>query len=200
MPSLSVKEAYLLTFTAMAWGAGLKLFNTHLRADCSPFLRPGRSVEVSMHHLYPLSLCPTPGHWCSKIEACVHIWYPSFCGCCPGDSSLDSLALLTSRACVHRFKRTNNPKRSTLRHIIITMSKVKDKEKILKAVIGKQTYIQGNFVRLSDFSAETLQAGREWHDMTYSQSTERKKMPNQVYSTWQSYPSRQVKVKGFHHH
>lgn len=41
------------------------------------------------------------------------------------------------------------------------MSKVKDKEKILKAVRGKQTYIQGNFVRLSDFSAETLQAGRE---------------------------------------
>ena len=50
-----------------------------------------------------------------------------------------------------------NPKRAISRHIIIKMSKVKDKEKILKAARGKQivTY-QGNPIRLSaDFSAET---------------------------------------------
>ena len=44
------------------------------------------------------------------------------------------------------------------------MTKIKDKEKILK---GKATTsIQGNIHRLSvDFSAETLQARREWHDI-----------------------------------
>ena len=47
------------------------------------------------------------------------------------------------------------------------MAKIKDKERILKAARGKQqvTY-KGTPIRISaDFSAETLQARREWHDI-----------------------------------
>ena len=54
-----------------------------------------------------------------------------------------------------------------LRHILIKLKKIKDKEKILKAAREKQqiTY-KGIPIRLSaDFSAETLQARREWHDI-----------------------------------
>ena len=56
-----------------------------------------------------------------------------------------------------------NPKRNTLRHIIIKLSKIKYKEKILKAAKGKQqiTY-KGIPIRLTaDLSAETLQTRRE---------------------------------------
>ena len=47
------------------------------------------------------------------------------------------------------------------------MAKIKDKEKLLKAAREKQkiTY-KGTPIRLTaDFSAETLQARREWHDI-----------------------------------
>ena len=60
-----------------------------------------------------------------------------------------------------------NPKRNTLRHILIKLSKIKYKEKILKAAREKQqiTY-KGIPVRLTaDRSAETLQARREWQDL-----------------------------------
>ena len=55
-----------------------------------------------------------------------------------------------------------DPKRSTPRHVLIKMSKVKDKERILKAAREKQrvTY-KGVPIKLSaDFSKETLQARR----------------------------------------
>ena len=55
-----------------------------------------------------------------------------------------------------------DPKRTTPRHIIIKMPKVKDKERILKAATEKErvTY-KGIPIRLSaDFSKETLQARR----------------------------------------
>ena len=47
------------------------------------------------------------------------------------------------------------------------MTKIKDKEKILKAAREeKQITYKGIPIRLStDFSAETLQARREWHDI-----------------------------------
>ena len=47
------------------------------------------------------------------------------------------------------------------------MAKIKDKEKILKAVKEKQQVMYKETpIRLSaDFSAETLQARREWHDI-----------------------------------
>ena len=59
-----------------------------------------------------------------------------------------------------------NPQRNIPRHIVIKMTKIKGKEKILKAAREKQqiTY-KGTLIRLSaDFSAETLQTRREWHD------------------------------------
>ena len=59
------------------------------------------------------------------------------------------------------------PKRTILRHIIIKMPKVKEKERILKAARGKQlvTY-RGVPTRLSaDFSKETLQARRDWQEV-----------------------------------
>ena len=55
-----------------------------------------------------------------------------------------------------------NPRRNTLRHTVIKLTKIKDK--ILKATREKQqiTY-KGTPIRLSaDFSAETLQARRGW--------------------------------------
>ena len=60
-----------------------------------------------------------------------------------------------------------NPRRNTPRHIVIKLTKIKDKEKLLKATREKQqiTY-NGTPIRLTaDFTAETLQARREWHDI-----------------------------------
>ena len=60
-----------------------------------------------------------------------------------------------------------NPRRNTPRHILIKLSKIKYKEKILKATTEKQqvTY-KGILIRLTaDLSAETLQARKEWHDI-----------------------------------
>ena len=60
-----------------------------------------------------------------------------------------------------------NPNRTIPRHIIIKMAKVKDKERILKAAREKQRdNYKANPIRLSvDFSAETLQARREWQNI-----------------------------------
>uniref|UniRef100_A0A8D0VUD7 L1 transposable element RRM domain-containing protein n=1 Tax=Sus scrofa TaxID=9823 RepID=A0A8D0VUD7_PIG len=58
-----------------------------------------------------------------------------------------------------------NPGRNTPRHMLIQLTKIKDKKNILKAAREKKkiTY-KGIPTRLSaDFSAETLQARREWH-------------------------------------
>ena len=60
-----------------------------------------------------------------------------------------------------------NTRRNTPRHVLIKLTKIKFKEKTLKAAREKQkiTY-KGNPIRLSaDFSAETLQAIREWQDI-----------------------------------
>ena len=60
-----------------------------------------------------------------------------------------------------------NPRRNLPRHILIKLSKIKYKDKILKAARKKQqiTY-KGISIRLTaDLSAETLQARREWQDM-----------------------------------
>ena len=56
------------------------------------------------------------------------------------------------------------PRRNTLRHILIKLTKIKDKEKLLKVTREKQqiTY-KGTPIRLTaDFSAETLHARKEW--------------------------------------
>ena len=60
-----------------------------------------------------------------------------------------------------------NPGKNTPRHILIKLTKIKFKEKILKAAREKQkiTY-KGIPIRLSaDISAESLQARREWQDI-----------------------------------
>ena len=52
-------------------------------------------------------------------------------------------------------------------HILIKLTKIKHKERILKAAREKQQVMyKGNPKRLSaDISAETLQARREWQDI-----------------------------------
>ena len=58
-------------------------------------------------------------------------------------------------------------RRNTPRHIIITLPKIKDKERILKAAREKKTVTyKGVPIRLSaDFSKETLQARRGWKEV-----------------------------------
>ena len=60
-----------------------------------------------------------------------------------------------------------NARRNTPRHIAIKLVKIKDKENLLKAAREKwQITYKGTPIRLTaDFSAETLQAKREWHDI-----------------------------------
>ena len=60
-----------------------------------------------------------------------------------------------------------NPRRNKHRYLVIELTKVKDKDTILKATSKKQqiTYKETP-VRLSaDFSTETLQARKEWHNI-----------------------------------
>ena len=54
-------------------------------------------------------------------------------------------------------------RRNTPRHILIKLTKIKDKEKILKVYREKkQIAYRGTLIRLlADFSAETLQTRRE---------------------------------------
>ena len=58
-------------------------------------------------------------------------------------------------------------KRTTPRHIIIKMPKVRDKERILNAAREKETITyKGVPIRLSaDFSKEILQARRDWQEV-----------------------------------
>ena len=68
---------------------------------------------------------------------------------------------------VQRVPYRINPRRNMPRNILIKLSKIKYKEKILKAAREKQqiTY-KGIPIRLTaDLSAETLQARREWQDI-----------------------------------
>ena len=67
----------------------------------------------------------------------------------------------------HRPSNTRDPRKTTPRHIVIKLAKIKDKDRLLKAARerSKITY-KGKPIRLtSDFSEETLQARREWHDV-----------------------------------
>ena len=66
-----------------------------------------------------------------------------------------------------RVPKKLDSRRSTPRHIIIKLPKMKDKERILKAPRGKKrvTY-KGVPIRLSaNFSKETLQARRGWKEV-----------------------------------
>ena len=60
-----------------------------------------------------------------------------------------------------------NTRRNMQRHTVIKLTKIKDKETLLKATREKRkiTY-KGNPIGLTaDFSAENLQVRREWHDI-----------------------------------
>ena len=66
-----------------------------------------------------------------------------------------------------RVPKKLDPRKHTLRHIIITLAKMKDKERILKAARGKETVTyKGLPIKLSaDFSNETLQARKGWKEV-----------------------------------
>ena len=61
-----------------------------------------------------------------------------------------------------------DPRKHIPGHIIITLPKMKDKERILKAAREKETVTyKGVSIRLSaDFSKETLQARRGWKEVS----------------------------------
>ena len=76
-------------------------------------------------------------------------------------------AIATQVQEAHRVPGRINPRRNTPRHIVSKLTKIKDKEKLLKATREKRqiTYM-GTPIRLTaDFSAKTLQARREWRDI-----------------------------------
>ena len=60
-----------------------------------------------------------------------------------------------------------NPRKNTLRHIVIKLVNIIDKEKVLKATKEEYQIIhRGTPIRLSaDFSPKTLQTRREWQDI-----------------------------------
>ena len=66
-----------------------------------------------------------------------------------------------------RVPKKLDPRRNTPRHIIITLPKIKQKERILEAAREKETVTyKGLPIRLSaDFSKETLQARRDWQEV-----------------------------------
>ena len=66
-----------------------------------------------------------------------------------------------------RVPKKLDPRKNTPRHIIITLLKIKDKERILKAAREKDTVTyKGVPIRLlADFSKETLQARRGWKEV-----------------------------------
>ena len=66
-----------------------------------------------------------------------------------------------------RVPKKLDPRRNTPRHIIITLLKIKQKERILEAAREKETVTyKGLPIRLSaDFSKETLQARKGWKEV-----------------------------------
>ena len=67
-----------------------------------------------------------------------------------------------------RVPKKLDPKKNTPRHIIITLPKIEDKERLLKAAREKETVTyKGVPIRLSaDFLKETLRARRGWKEVS----------------------------------
>ena len=74
-----------------------------------------------------------------------------------------------------RVSNKMDPKKTTPRHIIIKMSKVKDKQRIFKKTREKQRVpYTGVLIRLSaDLSKETFQARRDWQEVFKSDEKQR---------------------------
>ena len=91
-----------------------------------------------------------------------------------------------------------NPKRNTVRYVLIKLAKIKYKEKILKATREKQQITdKGTPIRLSaDSSAETLQDRREWQDI-FRMMKEKNLEPRIFYSERLSYKEIQRRNKIF---
>ena len=68
---------------------------------------------------------------------------------------------------VQRVPKKLDARKHTTRHIVITLPKIKDEERILKAEREKETVTYKQVpIRLSaDFSKETLQARRGWKEV-----------------------------------
>ena len=65
-----------------------------------------------------------------------------------------------------KFELREDPRRNTPRHIIIKLTKIKDKERILKAAREKSVTYRGVPIRLpADFPKETLHARRGWKEV-----------------------------------
>ena len=66
-----------------------------------------------------------------------------------------------------RVPKNLDPRKHTPRHIIITLPKIKEKERLLKAARKKETVsYKGVPIRLSpDFSKDTLKARRGWKEV-----------------------------------
>ena len=80
------------------------------------------------------------------------------------------------------------PKRHMPRHILIKLTKTKHKERLFKAAKEKQqvTY-KGHLICLTaDFSAEILQARREWQDI-YIVMNVKNLQPRSLYLAWISF-------------
>ena len=86
-----------------------------------------------------------------------------------------------------RVQKKLDPRRNTPRHIIITLPKIKDKERILKEAREKETVTyKGVPIRLSaDFSKETFQARKDWQEVFKVRKS--KDLHIQDYSIQQSY-------------
>ena len=71
---------------------------------------------------------------------------------------------------VHRSPNTWDPRKTAPRHLVVKIEKINDKDRLLKAARERNKILPGGKpIRLtSDFSAETLQARREWHDIFYA--------------------------------
>ena len=106
----------------------------------------------------------------------------------------------------HRVPGRINPRRNTSRHIVIKLTKIKDRDKILKATREKlQITHKGTPIKLADFSTETLQIRREWWD-TFKVMKGKNLQPRSLYPAslssrfdgeTKSFPA---KVKRIQHH
>ena len=103
-----------------------------------------------------------------------------------------------------------DPRRSTPRHIIITLPKIKDKERILKGAREKDTVTyKGVPIRLSDdFSKETFQARRGWKEVfqvmkgkgLHPRLLYPAKLSFRMEEQIKCFPDKVKQIKGVHHH
>ena len=101
------------------------------------------------------------------------------------------------------------PRRNTPRHIIITLPKMKEKERILKAAREKEivTYKGVPIRLLADFSKETLQVRRGWKEVfqvmkgkgLHPRLLSAAKLSFRMEGQIKCFPDT-VKLKGVHHH